>query len=235
LTEYPPLTPSPDYQSICTYTIDYGTALTGLVEQSKDEREIIMSGSYIASGTAGDISEAHPHAYGVLSKEIDKLRQNRDDQKRVYEGLRKHNPVMADMFLSAWQSFELPVIDPARGPAFLMRETLTHFLHHLAPDNLVMAKKWWEKPHDERTKITRGQRIRFIWEEQIIETKKTPLIEHQLKELKKLCSDRGGLNRAHTQRPLDIDYVKPRLYQAQDLLKSLLQVIRPPAMDKRRD
>ena len=120
---------------------------------------------------------------------------------------------------------ETPAVDQTRGPAFLMRETITQFFHHFAPDNLVKAKNWY-KPYDEKRDITQSYRIRFILEEQIELDRRNALIEIQLKELKGVY---GNLNRAHEQAVLDRNIIKPFLYQAQDLFKGILQVIKPTA------
>lgn len=223
LTQYPP-NDSFEYNNLCNYVADYDKSITSLVQQSETENEIIISGSYILSGTASYYTDHYPEVLPGLLKEIDILRQNLNDKNIVYEELNKHNKIIADLFLSAWQNLEIPAIDPARGPSFLMRESITHFFHHFAPDKLVEAKNWW-KPYDERTRITRSHRIKFIFEEQIIDTRKSNLVELQLKELENLYHK---LNRAHEQKPLDVNYVKPILYEAQDLLKSLLQVIKRP-------
>lgn len=220
-----PLSPtSVEYDSLCTYVANYNTAITGLVQQSEIESQIIISGSYILPGTATYFTETYPEVVPDLLNEIEILRQNRNDRAVVYEELKKHNKVIADLFLSSWQTLENPAIDPARGPAFLMREVITQFFHHFAPDNLVEAKDWW-KPHDEKTRITRAHRIRFIFEEQVIDTRKSQFVQVQLKELKNLYEK---LNRAHEQKPIDFNYIKPLLYTAQALLKSLLQVMIPP-------
>lgn len=224
LMEFPLSPSSIEYNHLRTYVANYNTAITGLVQHSEIENQIITSGSYILPGTATYFTGTYPQVVPDLLNEIEALRQTRDDREVVYEELRRHNNVIADSFLSAWQTLESPAIDPARGPAFLMREAITQFLHHFAPNNLVETKDWWE-PHDERTRITRAHRKRFIFEEQVVDSKKSPLVEVQLEELIELY---GKLNQAHSQTPIEFNYIKPLLYAVQSLLKNLLQVMKPP-------
>lgn len=224
LVEFPLSPDSIEYNHLRTYVTNYDTAITGLIQQSETEHQIITSGSYILPGTVSYFTGTYPQVLPNLLNEFEALRQTRDDREVVYQELRRHNNVIADSFLSAWQTLEAPAIDPARGPAFLMRETITQFFHHFAPNDLVETKDWW-KPHDERTRITRAHRIRFIFEEQIIDSKKSRLVEVQLKELKDLY---GKLNQAHSQAPIEINHIKPLLYAVQELFKNLLQVMKPP-------
>jgi hypothetical protein len=105
-----------------------------------------------------------------------------------------------------------------------MRETITQLLHYFAPDQLVKMKDWY-KPHNKKTDITRAHRARFILEEKIAPTERNALIELQLNELTKLYCE---LNKAHKQRELDSIAIKLLLYKAQDLLKSIMQAMKPP-------
>ncbi len=228
LQQYVPSAPSansPTYSSLCSYVTNYNSAITGLVQQSERAEAMITSGSYILSGTASYFVEAYPQAVPTLVKKIEVLREVRNDREAVYIKLAEYNKVLADTFLSAWQNLDVPAIDPTRGPAFLMRETITQFLHHFAPDNLVKTKGWY-KPHDEKTDITRANRVRFILEERIAPAERNTLVELQLNELKKLYDE---LNKAHEQKALDSDVIKPLLYKAQDLFKGIMQVMNPPA------
>ena len=206
--------------SLCKLINSYSGSLTNLDKKSSEDIQIITAGSAIFSGVANHFSNsAVPNeTTNAYVLEIEQIYEYKTDREFVYSELAKYNSVIADMFISSWQTLENPPVDVSRGPAFYMREVISHFLRYFAPDELVMTKEWY-KPHDESTKFTIPQRIKYISEECIVHSTNFELVNNQLSQLNSLYKK---LNSAHSGFPLNTNKIKIYLYQTQDAYKIIL-------------
>jgi hypothetical protein len=64
-------------------------------------------------------------------------------------------------FSQAWESFDHGNYSPEQGASYLMRDTVTQFLHYYAPDEEVKGQNWFI-PRAEGNPISRRHRIEFI-------------------------------------------------------------------------
>ena len=84
------------------------------------------------------------------------------DQKRNFIGEKLPHSI-AKEFQQAWQSYYAGTHDPDRGAGFLMREVLTHFLLHYAPNERIKEQKEWFVPEPNCDNgISRRHRIEYV-------------------------------------------------------------------------
>jgi hypothetical protein len=223
-----PLVPDTDeYRSLCLYARSLEESLEEEPWGAFADEKLLDWVEVAITGAASCIDEVDPRGALNLIRVVNEIWDEPSERERVCQALARHDPDIADMYESAWRQLDLPLPDPARGPAFAMRDVLTHFLHHLSPDDNVRSQPWW-KPHDGKQGISRADRTKFIYETQLIDGAQTSLVCNQLERIKGLIV---VLNSAHGRQPLEPGSLRARFQQAQALLSSLLRVIRLPMAD----
>jgi len=221
-----PLVPDTDeYRGLCLYARSLEESLEEESWGAFTDEKLLGWLEVAVTGAASCIYEVDPAGAQYFIREVSEIRDEPSERERVCQALARHDPRIADMYESAWRQLDLPSPDPARGPAFAMREALSHFVHHLAPDCKVRSQAWW-KPHDGKQGISRADRIRFIYEVQLVDGGQSPVVWSQLEQVKDLIN---ALSKAHGREPLEPGSLRPQFQQAQALLSSLLRVIRVPA------
>jgi hypothetical protein len=216
---------SPQHRWLSTYADEYGAVVNSELVRTQLARTALTSSSLMLSGTADAFSSFFPTALPSLRQEIEKLETRYNVREEVCAALEAHSKVIADEYLSAWEALALQMTDPVRGPAFIMRETITHLLHHLAPDDEVTSQTWWKPRSPEKTDPTRSDRIKYIHHYCILpDYREAPLTALQLGELERLYCK---LNYAHSHAALDVQRIKDLLYDTQILLQVLLPRLSP--------
>ena len=120
-----------------------------------------------------------------------------DLEKRKFVQSKLPAPI-GNIFAQAWQSFEQGNYDPERGASFLMRETVSHFLHNYAPDQQIESQAWF-KAHEGASRIWRDDRIEFIARKYFPEDQQ----ELRKRFFRNLIDIYNDLNEAHKPRPLE--------------------------------
>lgn len=221
-----PLVPdTPEYRGLCSYTRSLEERLEQAPQDVFADDSLLDWVQVAVTGAASCMYEVDPQGAHSFFTQVSGIRDEPSERRKVHEGLARHDPQVANMFQSAWLELDLPSPDQARGPAFTLRDALTHFLHHFAPDDSVRSQAWWE-PHNGKRGISRADRVRFIYETQLIDDAQTPLTWNQLVQIKDLINE---LSKAHRRQPLEPSSLRSEFLRAQALLGSLLRVVRLPS------
>jgi hypothetical protein len=220
-SSHPGLPENPRIQSLSTYTLE----LNSMVSTSNwiCSTADVSSARYVASGVASYYAETGSPVSTVFLRSLESLDASRQTRDLVYQALLQHIRTIAEMFLSAWQTLEIPPKDPARGPAFLMREVVGQILDFLAPKDEVRRQSWWT-PCDGKQGVSRKDRARFIVEMRVVPGKRTRLLQDQVVRFAGLYDD---FSKAHSRSDLNQDFVKSKMSEAQDLLRVLLDAVGP--------
>ncbi len=147
---------------------------------------------------------------------LDSMMNQRIDQSTISERLQLIDSTIAQQYKNAWQALYSTDEDPTRAPMFLMREVLTQLYHHFAPDDKV---KEFLIPNN-KEKITRKNRIDYIASIMDSWKKQTFLLQE-----KAFLDIYQELSSAHKHGNLDVDKSKGFLYQANSLIKLLLDSV----------
>lgn len=168
-----------------------------------------MSG-VLASGASGAYPpNAYPTAYLGLKRVIDQ----RSQQEEIAGRLAQLDTSIADEYNNAWQNLYIATRDKTRSPMFLIREVYTRLLHRFAPDEEVIRLL----NLTDKSNITRSHRIEYIasllapWKRETL-----------LKEKEAFLNIYKSLNKAHKHGTLNVEQTKSFLYQANGLIKLLL-------------
>lgn len=182
-------------------------ALTSLGTISVAGSGIIMSGVSLMY-TQSQIPQAYVN--------LERLNNQQIQQTDISNRIRAVNPTLADEYDNAWTSLYSGITDKTRSPMFLMREVITHLIHHYSPDNSV--RTFHSLPTGEVP--TRRQRVQYI------ASRIDPSIRQAFINQEQAILDvYGALNNAHTPSTLDTEQTKGYLYQANALIKLLLDSI----------
>lgn len=190
------------------------------IDSSNIDQSINTASAIVQSGAGTAISGATlsyppdklPQAYFQL----DKVVSQRSDQSDISQKLRLIDSSLADEYDNAWLGLHSIPKDETRSPMFLMREVMNRLYHHYAPDDEV------RKYHhiDDNEKITRRHRVDYIaslvnsWRKQTF-----------LDEEKAFLDIYGELSRAHKHGEIDGSKTRGLLYQANGLIKLLLELL----------
>jgi hypothetical protein len=218
---YPPTANTESINNTYYYASDYSSELVKIGHQFNEWGTYLCAGGTILTSGSQCIVESNPKSASYLVQKIETIRNVREDRNLVYDQLMQINPYIADCFISAWESLEAPPKDTVRGPGFYMRETITGFLHHFAPNQSIESTEWY-KPFDEKTKITRAYRIKYIFENCVPPVFRNEITLKNLKNLDKLYQK---LNYTHNQNILEVDRIKIYLLETQDCMKSVISFL----------
>jgi hypothetical protein len=171
-----------------------------------------IAGIAISGATLSYPPDKLPQAYFHL----DKVLSQRNSQSDVSQKLHSIDSSLGIEYDNAWRSLHSTTKDEARSPMFLMREVVNRLYHHYAPDDKVKAHLGL----GEDEKIERKHRIEYIascvdsWEKSTF-----------LKEEKAFLDIYGELSSAHKHGTLDLSKTKGFLYQANGLIKLLVELL----------
>lgn len=144
---------------------------------------------------------------------LDKVLSQRNQESVIAQRLGEIDPFLKEEYENAWRGFYMTIDDKTRSPMFLMREVIRGLYDHYAPDDEVMKLyKILEKKD-----VHRADKINYI--ASIIDTSKKQIF---LEEEKAFNSVYGDLSKAHKDGRLNVDETKGILYQANGLIKLLL-------------
>lgn len=153
-----------------------------------------------------------PQAYINLAR----LNEQQNQQSDISSRIRKVNPALADEYDNVWTALYSTLKDQTRSPMFLIREVVTHLFHHYAPDNEVRGHHSLNATET----ITRRHRIEYISSKIDPSLKQTFINQEQA-----YLDVYGELSKAHNPNGLDPEQTKGYLYQANALIKLLLDSI----------
>lgn len=153
-----------------------------------------------------------PQAYVNLVR----INEQQSQQDNISNRIRKINSALADEYDNVWNTLYSTIKDQTRSPMFLIREVVTHLLHHYAPDTEVRSY------HSLNTKdtITRRHRVEYT------SSKIDPSLRQTFMNQEQAYLDvYGELSKAHNPNGLDPEQTKGYLYQANALIKLLLDSV----------
>lgn len=194
--------------------------LVAQVEQSQIGKLIFTGSSATEAMTGATFSGAlfsYPHDqlppsyYG-----LEKLVSQRLDEQETSKKLRAIDESLADEYDNAWAGLHTATKDKTRNPMFSMREVITRLLHHYAPDHETQRFNQL----DPKAEIKRTHRIKYIASKIDADSRQTFL--DQEKEFLKIYKH---LNAAHKHGKLKVEKTKGVLYQADALIRLLLNLL----------
>lgn len=177
-----------------------------------------MSASEVSAGTvaSGASLSYPPNQLPQAYHQLDSILSQRTNQADVSQKLRLIEPSLADEYDNAWLGLHSTLKDETRSPMFLIREVVNRLYHHYAPDVKVQVHFNLNK----NEKIVRKQRIDYVaslmdsWRKQTF-----------LKEEQAFLDIYNELSKAHKHGSLDTSKTKGFLYQANGLIKLLLELL----------
>jgi len=146
--------------------------------------------------------------------DLDKVLIQRNQQTLITQKLETIDPSLKYEYENAWAGLYMTVNDKTRSPMFLIREVIRRLYDHYAPDDKIMELF----PNIlKKEDVHRADKVNYI--ASIIDPwkKQTFLIEE-----KAFNSIYGDLSKSHKDGQLNIDETKGILYQANGLIKLLL-------------
>jgi len=168
-----------------------------------------VASTAISGATLSYQQNAYPPSYYQVTKII----EQRNDNGAISSRLRIIDDSLADEYENSWEAFHTASSDETRSPMFLMREVVNRIFHLFAPDDEVRR----HFSLNIKEKITRCQRLRFM------ASRIDPLRKNAfLKEEKALNDIYKDLSYAHKPGKLDPEKSRGFLYQANELIKLLL-------------
>ena len=175
-----------------------------------------MGGIVSSGATISYPQNQLPQAY----HRVDSIMSQRTNQEETHDRLRIIDVSLADTYDSAWKSLGTTIKDKTRGPMFLMREVITRLYQNFAPDNKV--KEYYSNNEQvteeiKKDRIKRNHRIEYI--SSIINPWKKGVF---LAEEDSFLKIYGRLSKAHTHGSLDQGETSGLLYQADALIRLLL-------------
>ena len=173
----------------------------------------VAASGIVMSGVSLMYSQTQiPQAYVNLER----LNNQQIHQTDISNRIRTVNPVFSEEYDKVWSSLYSGTTDKTRSPMFLMREVITHLIHHYSPDD--NARTFHSLPTGQR--LTRRQRVQYI----------ASLIDPSVKQAfinqeQAILDVYEALNDAHSPSTLNVEQTKGYLYQANALIKLLLDSI----------
>lgn len=168
-----------------------------------------MGGTTISGASISYLQEQLPPSYHNLEK----IMTQRLQQEEISQKLRAIDASLGDEYDNAWAGLHMTIRDETRSPMFLIREVVTRLYHYYAPDDKV--REFYQLSL--KNKIERRHRIKYI-ASQIGSWRKQTFLDEEEAFLT-ICSE---LNKAHKHGELDIEKTKGSLYQANALIRLLL-------------
>jgi hypothetical protein len=190
------------------------------IDDSQIDKAIFtaVSASEVSAGTvvSGASLAYPPNQLPQAYYQLDSVLSQRTNQTDISQRLRLIDPSLADEYDNAWLGLHSAPKDETRSPMFLIREVVTRLYHHYAPDSKVRP----QFNLGQGEKITRKHRLDYIaslidpWQRQTLLNE-----EHSLLDIY------GVLSKAHKHGSLDTTKTRGFLYQANGLIKLLLELL----------
>lgn len=169
-----------------------------------------LSGISFSAVTHSLYSSNPPQPYFALKRVLDQ----RSQQEKVAERLGMIDQSLKDEYLNAWWGLHTAQNDKERAPMFLIREVMRRLFEHYAPDEKVI--EMFDEVKSKKD-IHRSSRIKYIG--RVI----NPWQKQTFLNLEKAFSDiYNDLSKAHKDGKLNPDETRSILYQADALIKLLL-------------
>ncbi len=168
------------------------------------------SGVYAAGATISYPPDKYPISYQKMTTFMNQNRESDYIKQRLLE----IDVSLAQEYDNAWLNLYTQSNDPARSPLFLIREVFTRLLHHFSPDDKVREFVKLEK----KQKIERTHRLDYMTSLVIDPTKKRIFIA----ERESFINVYDNLNKAHKHGELNLEESRNFLYQANGLIKLIL-------------
>ena len=151
-----------------------------------------------------------PQSYYNLEKVV----SQRSQQDEISQKLRAIDDSLADEYDNAWAGLHTTIKDKTRSPRFLIREVVNRLYHHYAPDDKVRSF------HNltATDKIERQHRIDYIASQITDPARKQAFLDEE----RAFLNIYGELSKAHKHGELDVEETKGLLYQANALIRLLL-------------
>lgn len=145
---------------------------------------------------------------------LEKIVLQKSQQDGISQQLKTIDISLADEYDNAWSGLHITENDKARSPMFLIREVVTRLYHYYAPDDKV------RQFHNlaSKDKITRRHRIEYIASLIVDPVRKQTFLDEEQTFIN-ICDE---LSKAHKHEELDIEESKGSLYQANALIRLLL-------------
>lgn len=169
-----------------------------------------IAGTAIAGATISYPPNQLPQSYFELDKVVDQ----RTNRVGISQRIRLVNTNLANEYDNAWSGLHSTSTDQTRSPMFLMREVVTQLINYYAPDSDV--RNFYALASADRT--TRRQRVQYITS--LIQD---PLVKQGFMDQEQALLDvYDALSKAHSPTHLSSEQTKGYLYQANELIKLLL-------------
>jgi len=176
-----------------------------------------MAGTAMSGATLSYPPGAYPNSYHQLNRIIDQ----RNEGGSIASKLEIIEQSLADEYRNAWQNLHISSKDKTRSPMFLIREVVTRLYHHYAPDEKVKQYFLSDKKATEVIKnkgVQRKYRIDYI-ASIIVNPWRQSAFQAQSKSFLKIYPQ---LSKAHKHGGLSFEQTKGFLYQANALIRLLL-------------
>lgn len=168
-----------------------------------------MFGAIVSGASLSYPPSQIPQSYYNLEKVVLQMSQ----QDEISQKLRMIDSSLADEYENAWTGLRTAIKDKTRSPMLLIREVINRLYHHYAPDDKVRGFHNLV-PTD---KIERKHRISYI-ASQIDPWRKQAFLDEE----RAFLNIYGELSKAHKHGELDVESTKGLLYQANALIRLLL-------------
>ena len=176
-----------------------------------------MAGTAMSGATLSYPLGAYPNSYHQLNNII--IQRNETDL--ITSKLEAIEQSLADEYRNAWMNLHVSSKDETRSPMFLIREVVTRLYHHYGPDEQVkqyfLSDKKVSKVINDKG-IQRKHRIDYITSI-ITDPWKQSAFQSQAKSFLKIYPQ---LSKAHKHGRLNTEQTKGFLYQANALIKIIL-------------
>lgn len=172
--------------------------------------EVLSGVSFSAVVYSPPMRANPPQSYIDLTNSL----TQRNQQQTVIDKLEQIDPNIRIEYENAWSSLRGGIVDKTRGPMFLIREAIRNLYDHYAPDTEILKMF----PEIKLKKdIQRQHKVKYI--ESLIDPWKRQTF---LNEEKAFIDIYGELSKAHKDEQLNIEETKGILYQADGLIRLLL-------------
>jgi len=187
------------------------------VEDNQIDNSLFTAGTASEAMFGTTISGASisypPGQVPLACHNLEKIMSQRSQQDEISQKLRAIDGSLADEYDNAWAGLHTAIKDKTRSPMLLIREVVNRLYHYYAPDDKVRSF------HNltATDKIERQHRISYI-ASQIDPWRKQTF----LGEVQAFLNIYGELSKAHKHGELDVEETKGLLYQANALIRLLL-------------
>jgi len=188
------------------------------VDQSQIDNSLFTAGTASEAMYGTTISGASlsyppgqiPQSYYNLEKVVTQKSQ----QDEISQQLRAINSSLADEYDNAWLGLRIAIKDETRSPMFLIREVVNRLYHHYAPDDKVREFSKLNPKDD----IERHHRIDYIASLITDSARKQVFLDEE----QSFLNIYGELSKAHKPGNLNAEETRGLLYQANALIRLLL-------------